>query len=226
MKKAFTLPEVLITLGIIGIVASLTTPVLISNYQKQSTVVKLKKTYATLAQMIDLAIIDHGFVKEWKRYDAKGVDNEFTNKYIEPYLLKTIKNSGGVGKTDNYINTIDGNTSLTTFSWYILPNGTAITVFSNLIKETGNYGFIWIFADLNGPKKPNRLGKDIFMFDVFQNGELAFWGQNRNNPLTKEELKNNKLYGCGKNVATKYAGAYCGALIEQNNWEITDDYPW
>lgn len=34
IKPAFTLAEVLITLGVIGVVAAMTMPVLIQNYQK------------------------------------------------------------------------------------------------------------------------------------------------------------------------------------------------
>ena len=45
MKKAFTLAEVLITLGIIGIVAAMTLPTLIGKYQKKQTVTQLKKAY-------------------------------------------------------------------------------------------------------------------------------------------------------------------------------------
>ena len=48
---AFTLAETLITLGIIGVVAALTIPGLIQSYQKQQTVVKLKKAYAILNQI-------------------------------------------------------------------------------------------------------------------------------------------------------------------------------
>ena len=44
MQIAFTLSEVLITLGIIGIVAAMTLPALIGNYQKHVTVNKLKKS--------------------------------------------------------------------------------------------------------------------------------------------------------------------------------------
>ena len=51
-KAAFTLAEVLITLGIIGIVAALTMPALIANYQKQVTLNGLKKAYSQLAQAV------------------------------------------------------------------------------------------------------------------------------------------------------------------------------
>ena len=44
-KFAFTLAEVLITLGIIGVVAAMTMPSLIANYKKKQAVTQLKATY-------------------------------------------------------------------------------------------------------------------------------------------------------------------------------------
>ncbi len=49
MKKiGFTLAEVLITLGIIGVVAALTIPTLVNNYQKKTYVTGLQRAYAQL----------------------------------------------------------------------------------------------------------------------------------------------------------------------------------
>ena len=42
-RIAFTLAEVLITLGIIGVVAALTIPTLIQKYEKQVYITQLKK---------------------------------------------------------------------------------------------------------------------------------------------------------------------------------------
>jgi prepilin-type N-terminal cleavage/methylation domain-containing protein len=50
--NAFTLAEVLITSGIIGVVAALTMPSLIANYQGRGTVTKLKKAYSTFTNDI------------------------------------------------------------------------------------------------------------------------------------------------------------------------------
>ena len=57
--KDFTFAEVLITLGVIGIVAALTLPSVIQNYQKKITVERLKKTYSTLAQAIQMSVKDN-----------------------------------------------------------------------------------------------------------------------------------------------------------------------
>ena len=45
IKFAFTLAEVLITLGIIGVVAAMTIPTLMQKYYEKQTVAKLKETY-------------------------------------------------------------------------------------------------------------------------------------------------------------------------------------
>ena len=49
MKKAFTLAEVLVTLGIIGVVVALTLPAVIANYRKKEYVSILKQSYSVLA---------------------------------------------------------------------------------------------------------------------------------------------------------------------------------
>jgi len=56
MKKAFTLAEVLITLGIIGVVAAITIPSLIANYQKRVIETTLKEDYSIMAQVNRLMI--------------------------------------------------------------------------------------------------------------------------------------------------------------------------
>ena len=67
-KQAFTLAEILITLGIIGLVAALTLPSVIANYQKKQTVVKLKKVYTTLSQAVDMSLTMEMFrLGGWKK---------------------------------------------------------------------------------------------------------------------------------------------------------------
>ena len=61
-KAAFTLAEVLITLGIIGVVAAMTMPSLIQNYQEKATVTKLKKCYSLVSQAYVSILNDEGEV--------------------------------------------------------------------------------------------------------------------------------------------------------------------
>ena len=55
MKKAFTLAEVLITLGVIGVVAAMTLPSLIQKHNEKVIVTQLKKVYSTFSQAYKMA---------------------------------------------------------------------------------------------------------------------------------------------------------------------------
>jgi len=63
-NKAFSLAEVLITLGIIGVVAAITIPTLMVNFQKEKTVIKLKKAYSTLYNVYNLSVSHNGPVDQ------------------------------------------------------------------------------------------------------------------------------------------------------------------
>ena len=82
-KKAFTLAEVLITLGIIGVVAAITIPGLITKYQKLVTVVKLKKVYSQLNQVMR-------YINEDPGIDViSGSPSVYVKNYILPHYADT-----------------------------------------------------------------------------------------------------------------------------------------
>ena len=62
-KMAFTLAEVLITLGIIGVVAALTMPTLIQNHKRQENITRIKKVYSILQQDVELAKVENGDIE-------------------------------------------------------------------------------------------------------------------------------------------------------------------
>lgn len=76
--NGFTLAEVLITLGIIGIVAALTLPSLITNYREKQRVTQLKKIYSTLQQAFVRAQEAHGELQYWDltKTDTGEVDED------------------------------------------------------------------------------------------------------------------------------------------------------
>ena len=55
---AFTLAEVLVTLGIIGVVSAMTVPTLMQNYQRQSYVTQLHKVYNEMSQVFQQMMTD------------------------------------------------------------------------------------------------------------------------------------------------------------------------
>ena len=60
MKKAFTLAEVLITLGILGVVMALTLPTLMGEYRKKTIEARLKKFYSASNQAIQQSEVKNG----------------------------------------------------------------------------------------------------------------------------------------------------------------------
>ena len=83
-RLGFTLAEVLITLGIIGVVAAITIPGLVTSYQKIMAVNRLKHTYAILSQAIQLQKAETGM--DILEFDTLLEPKEFMKKYINPYL--------------------------------------------------------------------------------------------------------------------------------------------
>ena len=58
--SGFNIAEVLITLGIVGLVAGMTIPTLMANYQKAQTVTQFKKAYSEIAQALKMAEAEYG----------------------------------------------------------------------------------------------------------------------------------------------------------------------
>ena len=88
-SSGFTLAEVLITLGIIGVVAALTLPNLITQYQKNATVQGLKVAYSLLSQAVQKSISENGEIYNLK---TKKIMKTYLDKY--GYKRVGIFNSG------------------------------------------------------------------------------------------------------------------------------------
>ena len=91
MKKGFTLAEVLIILGIIGIVAAMTIPTLITTHQKKAAATQLKEAYAILTNAARMANNDDELVfNEPKDYCKGGLETHDIHgifaTYFAPYL--------------------------------------------------------------------------------------------------------------------------------------------
>ena len=83
LKKGFTLAEVLITLGIIGVVAAMTMPALIGSYKRMVLKNQYKKLYSTLSQAYNKSIFDIGGVSDCYHYDINnGVQGSLYNKNL------------------------------------------------------------------------------------------------------------------------------------------------
>ena len=175
-RFGFTLAEVLITLGIIGVVAAMTMPTLIANHREKETVVRLKKAYSTLSNAYIGVLNDYGDPTNW---DVESWDDIIImfSKYISNVKICDEKTKGcfsSVRRKDlvnNDVNTM-GSTSSGAGSALIMSDGIvagvgAQTSFANALScdRLNNYCFHFA-VDINGDKGPNRWGVDTFTFHV------------------------------------------------------------
>ena len=89
---AFTLAEVLITLGIIGVVAALTLSMIIPNLEAKKTEAKLKKFYTVIAQATRQSEADNG---DWSNWGNPKTPKDFYDLYYKNYLNVVSENYYG-----------------------------------------------------------------------------------------------------------------------------------
>ena len=219
LKFGFTLAEVLITLGIIGVVAAMTMPALTAKYQQKVFVTKMKYTYTVLSNAFLMARADYGdpTTWDWGEEPSRANMERIVKTYVSPYLSKM--NEGFVDNTSQY--------------YYIrLKNGVTI-VFSqdgctdpNQCAEIDLRALYMICSiddrlSYNNSEDRDYSRKDFLMkFHKNSNKMIYFTpSQDRNAVI------NSSMYGCNKNVP-RYKRMNCGQLIYLDGWEIKDDYPW
>lgn len=218
----------MITLGIIGVVAALTIPGLIANYQKRKTVTQLKETYSIMQQAMKLSQEDNGEVDSW---DTTLSGKAFFEKYIQNYVkVMNSYSSGELFKVAPRTNLNGSRYSGTTYTGgnayhFSLINGAIVS--ANL--NSGNESGLWVGIDVNGISKPNKVGKDTFLF--FLSSEYGL--QPLGNAGTPASWSIGKVYkrdvvkgSSGSSCAKGKSGYWCAALIVGDNWTIQGDYPW
>ena len=223
--SAFTLAETLITIGIIGIVAAMTLPTLITVYKQKVTIERLRATYSLLSQAVQAAKKDHESIKYWNTGLS---DLLYAETYILPYL-KTHK----IAKYNNNhwaLNTLSTQynrrsyylfwtTNANTNPIFVMQNGSAFVV-----KKAQNK--IWIVVDINGMHGPNTMGIDGFSFNIDpETDQLIPTGMNeKRDRLIKS---NGPTTACVQDSSWQYyRGGSCAALLMKDNWQMTKDYPW
>ena len=189
-KAAFTLAEVLITIGIIGVVAAMTLPTLVQRHREKQTVSALKSAYSIFSQAYLMAVQEYGTLDNWGFAGIEKVEHEdgsvdyvseengVSNKVIYDKFAKYLK----VGKhcspgDETCLKTVTKGT----FESGILTNGMAFNFVqrsgdcSSKAGSTKNLQNVCadITVDIDWPSKgENAWGKDWFRFYITKYGVL------------------------------------------------------
>ncbi len=165
--QAFTLAEVLITLGIIGVVAALTLPILIQNHNEKATVTKVQKMYSVLQNAYNLYLAEENPVVS-PEFSADGAST--VASWFIPYL-NVAKDCGTTNEGECvfyglYKNKDGGNhNNFAADNHYykiLLNDGSPL-----LFKGSGSSNVLGsIFYDVNGKNPPNQFGYDLFTFRI------------------------------------------------------------
>lgn len=141
IKKAFTLSEVLITLGIIGVVAAITLPTLVANYKEKVFVVSAKKNYSVLTNAINKWNEENGAIGDASAFwISEATDENLTfqlAKYLNAAKVCTyakLRECGGGYDIMQYKKINDGNGNTTQENWIshgariVLTDGTFVSL--------------------------------------------------------------------------------------------------
>ncbi len=182
MKKGFTLSEVLITLGIVGLIAALTIPAVMKNYKNRLYVSQLQKVYSQLSDATKSVISDENANNFYET--TAGVVNScsdanngkcekgpgfFLNNYFKP--LK--RNCGDPTKTGTCVaatyKSITGADAGKLAGDYCIQTTNSAVICMASPKD----GFSHIYVDVNGTSEPNITGRDAFSMTIQSDGTIT-----------------------------------------------------
>lgn len=234
--------EVLITLGIIGIVAALTIPNLMGAYKKRVVSTELQRAFSIISNTIKMSEVYNESAAYWS-YPTEGAGSssagnqqtqEFVDIYIKPYLKYTWS-----GQVEQIIYYADGTISNSTpyvsaTPQFVMPDG--IFLQFRPIVHTDNRGYVMIVnvGTTNGHKKNEFIhGKNFFSFTLNVDESSSKVGLEPQWYLNwscqkLETNRENYIKNCYKNereTSGVPSSIYCTYMIYCNGWEIPDDYP-
>lgn len=188
-KNGFTLAEVLITIGILGLLSAMLIPSLNANIMESQYVAAFKNTHSIISDKLDAAMAfedvnDIRSLKAFSETTANGVLNELEGYLNMQAISEAHKTHAMNGKSVVYKTwPVSDTRQLHTKAFIyledvaqVLPTDAAA---AKSIRDKGGSlirknGVVWI--DTNGYTKPNRLGHDVFKFYLGQDGRLYPYG--------------------------------------------------
>ena len=249
-KTAFTLAEVLITLGIIGVVVALTMPSLIAHYQKKILVTQIKKAYSTINEgfrqiMVNDGCTDYACAGFWGTDYAGRFSETNSNKIINTFKLSSVFVHRYSGLKPSFIpshymynitylkyeqslpfayllGTSGGGGILGT-----CPDGMILWISDDRFDVSSNYFGMSILFDVNGEKGPNVVGRDIHELLLIENGITTKYSQTYRNTLKRLVPHFNPAVDLQTDIEkncskeeTESSGLSCLTKIINDGWQM------
>ena len=192
MKNAFTLAEILITMGIIGVVSAMTVPALNQSWQRDAYTTQLRKVYSEVAQAAVRCKTDNNVQT---LTEARISDTTIKDKFIDKYFV--VIKPCGTSKTPCFAptyKTVTG-TSIASSDFHGCNTVDAIASGAALCTWWSHANEIRIIVDVNGSKDPNIIGRDVFAMRVHSNTGLVedtttgSFDSTKTNPIESGALK-------------------------------------
>lgn len=202
MRKALTIGELLVTMAILGVIATLVLPGFLRDYHKRLYVTRLKKVTESLENAINQACSDNNVSYFNQTIYSKSSDGSNQQAFIDKYFKKVTIGNNQKPFSDKYysINGGSGTANLVAEHGYAkLASGEAVSLFCH---ETSTYCAFRV--DVNSTDGPNIGGRDMYMINI--------------------DKATNKLYGNTTgtaNCVSNVLGEGCFGLLLENNWEMT-----
>lgn len=236
-RRGFTLAEVLITLGIIGVVAALTAPALVQNANSAKVGPKLAKAVSTFELANEAMLNEAGtssikgmgfknesdYISELSNYMRIHKVNEDTKDSASYQQL--LKNYSGKtfnmvslydenGDAENYENNVKYDPIVMTANLAMAKDGTLYGIeldsWINSQAKPHKYAYGAVIIDINGKAEPNKIGKDAFVFVIMGDGSLEPFGSNGAWDTSYEKC----------NATSVVSGFTCGASIFENDLKV------
>lgn len=218
--KGFTLAEVLITLGIIGVVAAVTLPSLQVNVNKQALSTQMTKTYSQLSEGLRMYITNNGLDEfDYSHFDA----SKFARDYLQvQYVCNSTNDTNCFADRYTYI---DSNSSSTTKASLMSAfeasnqNDTAVILRDGMVVHISHNGKMLAF-DVNNKKGPNKVGYDYHVAYINEDGSIGpSISEAFKDPTKRDSQIKSELESCKKNGGD-YGGMGCFAHLLRNNFKF------
>lgn len=223
----FSLSEALIAVAVIGIIAAITVPNVISSFQKQSMIALLQKTYLELGQnliILRTEAYNKTFYQSILSLQGRTIANTAGRFFIgdannKPYY-SIAKDCGTTAQpcfAASYSN-INGNKteafSCSTGYNVIIKSGTAMCI---VPANDGNPAVVYV--DVNGSDNPNIGGRDMFTFYIYDDYSIDEKG------ITPDKIKDNTATTERETLFTNFClssttGEGCFGKLLNDNWKM------